>query len=94
MTASKDAGETGRNSHLTLVMILTALFGVLIAMIVGDALVGALVLAMLEFAGVTGSFLGWTEGVLAVASLIPAYFLFRHALANERAMWTPPGGHA
>jgi hypothetical protein len=94
MTASKDAGATGNKTRLTLVMILTALFGVLIAMIVGDALIGALVLAMLEFAGVTGPFLGWTEGVLAVASLVPAYFVFRHALANERAMWAPPRGHA
>jgi hypothetical protein len=98
MTESKNAGRgeaaTGRVKRTTVVMILTALFGVLIAMIVGDALIGALVLAMLEFAGVTGPAVNWTEGVLAVASVIPAYFLFRHALANERSMWAPPSDGA
>jgi hypothetical protein len=71
----------------TVLIILTALFGVLLATICGDALVGAFVLAALDMVGATRTLVDWTEGVFLVASLVPAALLFRHALASERAMW-------
>lgn len=67
-------------------MLASALLAVLIIMICGDALAGAFVLAMLQFAHAGKAVVLWSEGALILLSLVPAVWLFRQALAAERSM--------
>jgi len=80
-----------KSRRLTVSMICTALLSTALLLIVGDAMGGGLLYALLHAFHATTDVILWTEGTFLVLSVVPAGWLLYRACQAEMEMADPNG---